>query len=317
MRKILCLVGAFVLLAMLLFPVVVLAAYAHPDIAGPSILSIDIYNNYLEPDDMLVVAKYRISYTTEPALSANELYIGRILDPSLTELGVASPYAYYNDGYDYGFFAIYFDTASAPTWAAVDTVNIGGNPLETWSPTTPPTGSLSTISWHSTSTVAATSSLLSANVLSWADSLGTQWSVSLVSTTPAGAKLTTYGDQYFSTVIPSLRTACPLIYSASTQTIEITEPTSYNTPDADTLDSSWPWQTSSSMKLLMIVAIAGIMIYVVGILFGRVDIAIGLVLLTVPLGARIGIVSTGTVLAIVVICCLIIGFSLIIQRGAT
>jgi hypothetical protein len=311
MKKILVLL--VLLLAVL--PSTAFAAYAHPDLAGPLVLTVDIYNNYIELNDTLVVAKYQIDYTTNPTMPFSDLYIGRLLDPLGADLGESNLYSYFDDGYDFGYFAIYFTAADAPAWGAADSVQLIGNPLVAWTPATPPSGSLSTISWHSTATLVATANLLGANVLSWAGSLGAQWSVALSQASPSGTVLTTYGDQYFSMVIPQLRYTCPSIYSASTEVITTIEPTSYNTPDSDILDTVWPWQTSSTYKLMMFMVLAMMMMY--GFMrIGRVDLGSGAVLLMIPIAARVGLISLGAAVSVAVVCVLILGFTVVLQRGA-
>ncbi len=110
-------------------------AISSPD-SGPYITQVDVYRHSLESDDMLVVARYNVPYTSVPDEAISQAYIGRLVSGS-TELARVSPYSYYNKGYGYGVFSMYLDAASAAgLWEDPLTVELRGSPTLAWLATT-------------------------------------------------------------------------------------------------------------------------------------------------------------------------------------
>jgi hypothetical protein len=205
--------------------------------SGPTIVSVDVYRHCLETDDMLVVVDYYLNYTSNPAESITQAYLGRLMNGA-TELASVMPYAYYDKGYDYGMFAMYLDaTDAAGLWGTGLTVRFEGNPTLSW-PIDPPSTVAVTFTWHATTTAEATEIMLGSSIISEAGTLGSYWSVSLTAESASGTKLSEYGEQYFTNVIPGLREITPNIFSGSLTAPEFEEET-YTQSYRDTLLNRW------------------------------------------------------------------------------
>lgn len=183
-----------------------------PDLVN-TINNVDAYRNLVETNDQLFIIEYTIDYTANPDENITEAFIARIMDGT-DELGSQAPYAYYDDGYDRGIVAIYFeaDDPNLPTWGSSYTVKLEGNPTLTWGGAGRPITSSTSISWTSSSDQPAA---LAAKVLYLADQLELAWSVDLIETSGFGSRLTDYGSSYFSSAIPHLITICPEIFGGS------------------------------------------------------------------------------------------------------
>ena len=239
-RKRLRLVITFIAVLVLPILLVTTAVFAtttltYPDVQLPIMTAVDIYDNYLQPNDLLVVGNYWVQWTTMPTVTIDQTMAGRFTTANGTELSNVAPYPYYDNGYQHGVFSMYFSAAAVATanitWGGSYAAWLVGDVSVVWTSngtaTTPPYGSTSTITWHGSSSTSVTSVLLGNNVLSWAATLSNEWSTALVQSSTTGSKLSTYGDQYFSNAIPGLRTACPQIYSASMQVPQYREPSTY------------------------------------------------------------------------------------------
>ena len=297
--------------------------FPDPDVQFPTLTSADIYNNYVEPGDMVVIVNYYMKYSTANltlmTLTIDETFTGRILNAVGVELNNCAPYPYYSSGYEHGIYSMYFSAATAPAWGAALTVQLVGNAIITWTGgPNPPLASTASINWHSTTTTAATSLLLGAAVLQWATNLSNFWAVALVSQTADGTKLSSYGDQYFTNAIPSLRSACPQIYTAGVQVLEPVEDISANTTIPHPYDAVWPWDvTDSNIKGAMFGIGSLLVLYFIGMKAGRMDLGAFACLILVPVGIRLGMIADTIGILIAIICALILGFTLILQRGAT
>lgn len=301
-------------------PVFAALTFPDPDVHYPSISSVDVYNNYLELNDQLYVVNYWMQYSsanlTLMTESIDQTFTGRVLE-SGAEQGNVAPYPYYASGYHKGVFAIYFPAAIAPTWGSANiSVQLNGNPIITWTGgPNPPTVSTASLSWHSTATVAATSLLLGAGVIQWATNLSNAWAVALTTQTAGGVKLSSYGDQYFSNAIPSLRSACPQIYTAG---VVVLQPTTFlDTPPPSPTASVWPWDLGGSNVRGAIFALFLIgAIYFIGMKAGRMDLGMFACIVLVPIGIRLGMIDVTIGILIAITCALVLGFTLILQRGA-
>jgi hypothetical protein len=311
-------------LVSLLFATPVLASVAQPD-SGPFIVSVDIYRHVLETDDQLVVMNYNVPYATPPAETIDETFIARYMNGA-TEIANDTAYAYYNGGYGFGIVTMYVSATDAPAWGGAYTMKFMGNPGLTWGGSgTPPVVSSITLSWHATTTATATSSLLGANILSWATTLSNYWSVALTTSTAGGERLSSYGETYFTNSIDNLRTICPQIFAAGSAGWEYTPTTttalSPTTPD-ELIDVSgfsvWMFGSNTAegmMKALIYVLLIGALMYWLG-MKTRMDLGVGTMLFTVPIAAKLGILAIGGAVIVGFLCLFVLGFTLIIQRGA-
>jgi hypothetical protein len=216
LKRILCIVPlAVVCFSLFIVPV---SATEVPSTTA-SIDYVYAYQHYLEAGDQLYLIGYTWDYSgvypdDYPVETATEAIIIRLMNGS-TELGSTSPYAYYRLGYGSGIAAIYFSAADAPTWNQPYTVKIEGNPLLTWTGGSRPNVSQSTFDLWSTSTsVGATAAELWARIQLLAIDLGTKWGTDLIENLGGTNYFTDYGEDYFPSIIPSLRSAIPNAFAS-------------------------------------------------------------------------------------------------------
>jgi len=130
----LSLILASVTLGLLLVVSSVLAVDS-PD--SMTINSVYVYRHCLETDDQLYLVEYFVNYepigetSTNPDENITEAYLGRLMD-GVDELSAVAPYAFFDEGYDRGIFAIYFSASDAPAWNGAYTMRLDGNPTLTW-----------------------------------------------------------------------------------------------------------------------------------------------------------------------------------------
>lgn len=114
---------------------VVLPAFAQvhePDVSF-SINQVEAYRNCLELNDQLYLITIEPDYTTNPTYGSgiDDTFIIRLMSGAV-ELAATTAYPYFDDGYDLGVVAIYFDATSAPAWNGAYTVELKGNPTLYW-----------------------------------------------------------------------------------------------------------------------------------------------------------------------------------------
>lgn len=215
-----------VLLLALLLTTPVLAAIAQP--TSITISGVYVYRNCKETGDQLYLIDYTIEYPAEgnPDETITEIYICRLMDGAAEIRGVA-PYAYFNDGYDRGVIAIYFDAGSAPPWEGDYTMELVGNPLMEWVGGDFPSSIVTTFNLWQDNSLSVTHTVLSSRILYLADALEIAWSVDMILSTSGGSSLTAYGEDYFTNVVPYLAEIAP--YALAGQII---------LPEVDEVDTS-------------------------------------------------------------------------------
>jgi len=212
-------------------------------ISSPDSIQIDsvyVYHHCLETDDQLYLVEYYVNYGANPDENITEAYLGRLMD-GLDELGVVAPYAYFDEGYDKGIFAIYFSADDAPPWDGDYTMKLMGNPMLSW------TGDIPTISvstfdlWSSSDNIAQTQIELASRILYIADQLELTWAINMIDSTGSGSYLSDYGESYFTNAIPGIRTMAPRAFAGSTTSPEwdAKEPvTTYAEDRADSVEDT-------------------------------------------------------------------------------
>jgi len=184
--------------------------------------SVYAYQHCLENNDQLYIVEYTITYTpTNPDENATEAYLGRLMDGA-TELKATAPYAFFDEGYGTGVFAIYFPATDPdlPTWASALTMRLEGNPTLDWGGV-PPNTAVSTFDvWSSSTSIATTQAELASRILYLADKLEQAWGINMIDSTGTGSYLSDYGASYFSNVIPNLRGMAPKALAGGTTAIE-------------------------------------------------------------------------------------------------
>lgn len=220
LRKIsLFLLVSFTLVAVFLVPAPAVAAVAQPD--QLTIERLEAYENVIEPTDQLYIVSFDIDYAVSPGTyTANDIFLVRLMDGA-TELGVTSPYAYYNDGYSYGVVGLYFSASDVSTLGMTFGAGTGysaqicGNPLLTWDGGTAPQESTGTFAiWLSSDNP---TTYLTNRIRTIAQNVEDEWSgaINLIEGMAGERTLTSYGEDYFTNSIPNLILITPDAFSAS------------------------------------------------------------------------------------------------------
>lgn len=208
-----------VLLAVLFAVVLVTPALAIADPDDMQVLAAYVYEDCLEIGDVGTLIYYLIDYTAIPDETATEAFLFIFLDTDgSTQLAAAAPYTFVDSGYGYGMVWIYFNAADAATYnldsanVALYSIRLCGNPTvgSGW-PGDPPSTSSGLDYWQTEGT---TSVLIALRVLYYADQLELLWSLDIIEATALGNKLTTTGAEYFTNVIPGLRTIALTAFSS-------------------------------------------------------------------------------------------------------
>ena len=191
------------------------AAIASPDTL--TINTIDAYQSVIETDDQLHIMTFEISYGVNPDQDANQTFIFRLFDGGV-EIATATPYAFFNSGYDQGVIGFYFDAQDPdiPAWeAATLELQLVGNAALDWGGDPP---SVTNNIWDSFN---ENKSLVGARVRTIALALETQWGVDLIEPVRSVNKLTENGENYFETTIPNLRLISPELFISTTTSPDI------------------------------------------------------------------------------------------------
>ena len=242
-RRLLLALASVVLLVLLQVPKTV-NAISGPD-TGPYILQVDVYRHLLEIDDTLVLGRYNWPYDigppdTAPTETIAQSVFARLLNGSTEVARSVLPW-YYRRGWGYGSFSMYLDAVqSAGLWDAGLAVELLGSPTLEWVGGKNPMASTGVLNWHATTASITTQLLVYNNLISWASTLGDYWNAALVTEYVGGNKLSSYGEIYFTSVIPDLRTMVPQLFSGS---LEVTEYTDVEYPQTgiEAAKAAWPF----------------------------------------------------------------------------
>jgi len=199
------------LFAVLLSLILVTPVLAIADPDSMTVNSVYVYRNVRETGDQLYLIDYTIDYTVNPDENITEAFLCRLMNGS-TELRAVAPYAYYDDGYDRGVIAIYFNAADAPTWEGSYSMYVVGNPILSWSGD-PPSVYISTFNLWQDNSIATQNTVVSSRVLYLADILELEWSVDMIEASGGGHSLTSYGEDYFTNVIPYADDIAPYAFA--------------------------------------------------------------------------------------------------------
>ena len=213
---------ALVMLGLLLIVSPALAI-ASPD--NLQINSVYVFRHCLEADDQLYLVEYFVDYDPDgdPATDDNpdenitEAYLGRLMD-GIDELGTVAPYAYYDEGYEAGVFAIYFSASdpNLPTWNGAYVMNFMGNPALSWDDAIPSTSVDVFDLWSDSTSIADTQNELAARILYLADQLELAWGINMTDSTGTGSYLSDYGETYFTNAIFNIRAMAPEAFAGRT-----------------------------------------------------------------------------------------------------
>jgi hypothetical protein len=217
-------------------------------IADPDTINIEdvqAFDGVLEANDLLVIVKYTLSYSSIPSEVINDAYLGRFLRGT-TELRAVEPFAFNDKGYGLGVFSIYWNASQKST----DSIEFNNTNSEDYKlilqgkpgvfTGSVPTTTTGTIVYQD---AADTKDLLFSTIQSLATALENNagWSANsqdLISTTSGVIQLTSTGENYFSNAIPQLQSMVPDIFSSGTTSADFTEDTFDDAFD-DSIDSFW------------------------------------------------------------------------------
>lgn len=236
-------------LFIMLLPICLILAYNPPKVEAQAkadslaINQVKCFRNLLEENDLLIVVHYDIEYASLPTENANQLYMLRLFE-SGTEMAIDLPYVYGDQrGYNEGVGGFYWSASGTqPAWGGYHDVVLQGNPavwgdVESWKVTE----TLGDANWSEYDTTSENQTFLYLTILDIADSIGTDWGVTLVVSGSIGDQLNDTGSSYFNGAIPALSLMCPDVFAVSEIWPDWSNQTwsrSYAEDIADTTDNS-------------------------------------------------------------------------------
>lgn len=234
LKKFSLIICTLVILALVILPVSNAFAINPPDTL--TLDSINAYQSVIETNDQLFLAKFTIAYSTYPTdATANDAFLFRMFDSTAVEINSIALYAnpYFNDGFGQGVVAIYFTADECAslglTWTEVHSFYIASNPtLSTWNgtATTPATA---------VTTWSTTSSAITTRVAYLAGILQSAWGVNLIDS----GTLTIYGQNYFISTIPYIRSMAPTLFTSYVLPAEEYRERTFTLTYAATLRNQW------------------------------------------------------------------------------
>ena len=202
-----------VIFAVFLTMVIVTPVMAIDDPDSITVNAVYAYRNCREDGDQLYLIDYTIDYSGvgNPTETITEAFLCRLMNGA-TELRAVAPYAYYNDGYDRGTIAIYFNAADAPTWQGSYSMYLIGNPVLSWVGD-PPSAHVSTFNVWQDNSMSITREVVSSRILYLADLLEIAWSVDMIEASGGGHTLTSFGEDYYTNVVPYVSDIAPYAFA--------------------------------------------------------------------------------------------------------
>lgn len=215
------------------FPAPVYGAIATP--TTMTINGVTFYQSVIETDDSLCIVEFTVEYATPPDEDIDEAFIVRVLNSGV-EVEATAPFAFADapdDGYSSGIVSFQFDPGDITWEAGTYSIELVGNPAQTWVAGDPPKTTESTINWETDA------SLVTSKVLLLAVQFEGDWSVDMYEVLAGAGKITTtYGEPYFTTVIANLTVIAPDVFTAITTVPEFRE-RDYTQTEAETAEGRW------------------------------------------------------------------------------
>lgn len=187
------------------------AIIPQPD-EDPSVYNITVNKNLITAGDVLIYGQYLLPYGTPPTTPADETFIFSLIDTdNVTELGAIIPSAFFQYGYNYGAFSMYFE--DGVTWDSSYTLRISENPAQFDAPVSFDYIMAST-DYTSETTQSANQGELKNNVIEIAQDLEQRHpTFDLVESGTTGQVLTaTDGETYFRSAFPGLQAMAPALF---------------------------------------------------------------------------------------------------------
>jgi hypothetical protein len=228
--KILAIVG---MLGISFIPVIV---YAITDpTSPPSVSDVFVNRSLISDNDTCIYGRYLIPYTAIPDVNADETYTIRLIDTdNTTQKGAVKPFSYFNKGYNYGVFGLYF--TSNITWDTQYIIRISQNPAHFTSPVSYDYVMPST-AYSTETTQDANQVEMAGNILILANYLEQQYTAyTLIEGGPAGSILAApQGETYFRGAIPGIQFMAPSLYLLSVTELDYTS-TNWTSTQANTYE---------------------------------------------------------------------------------
>lgn len=221
-----------------LFVVCGFPAPAYAAIDSPTTMtinSVDFYQSVIETNDSLCIVEFTVEYDTPPSVDIDEAFVVRVLNSGV-EVEATAPFAFADapdDGYSSGIVSLQFDVGDITWEAATYSIELVGNPAQTWTAGDPPKTTESTINWETDA------SLVTSKVLLLAIQFEGDWTLDMYEVIAGSGKLTTtYGEPYFTAVIANLIVIAPDVFSAITTVPEFRE-RDYTQTEAGEAEGRW------------------------------------------------------------------------------
>jgi len=187
-------------------------AIADPD-SNPSLKNRRIFRHLIEPNDFTATMLLNIPYASPPSIFSYQAFSIDLYDSTgTTFIGAAIIFPYQDAGYGYSEVSFHFDNVTAPAWGANYIVRVSESPAhfpspQHWDLT------LAATDYSTATTQTAARDELYTKIISDAEKLNIEWTVSLLSTDGIKIVLSSTGDYYFRNAIPGLQSMCPALFS--------------------------------------------------------------------------------------------------------
>lgn len=200
-----------------------------------AINGVTFYQSVIETNDSLCIVEFTVEYAAPPSVDIDEAFLVRVLNSGV-EVEATAPYAFADapdDGYSSGIVSFQFDVGDITWGAGTYSVELVGNPGQSWVAGDPPKTTENTINWETDA------SLVKNKVLSLAIQFEGDWVVDMYEVLAGVGKITTtYGEPYFTTVIANLTIIAPDVFTAITTTPDFDE-REYTQTGAGTAEGRW------------------------------------------------------------------------------
>ena len=187
-------------------------AHAMEEPLGVSIDDPTVYQDLIEPDDLLIIAPYSIPFTVSPDDPINKTFVFKVIDTdNVTELASVLGHAYYENGYGPGVVSFYFDNVTAPVWEGAYIIQVEENPAyypapQVWA------FPLSTSDYTQTDGQSFNQAALRDEIVAIANDLSLTYPDDLLSAEETGTFLSSYGESYFRGAVHGLQSMCPALF---------------------------------------------------------------------------------------------------------
>lgn len=213
-----------IILVCLFMPLILIStarAIPHPD-DDPSVYNLHVNRNLFTSGDALFYGQYLLPYADPPDTLADDAFIIRLIDTdNVTELGAVTPYAFFDNGYNYGAFGIYIE--SGIVWDANYTLRISESPAQFDEPAS--VDHVIQASVYSSRITQEDNKLeLAVNILDIAQNLEQHYTdYALVEASAAGTVLSApTGENYFRAAIPGIQSMAPSLFLVQIVSLDYT-----------------------------------------------------------------------------------------------